>query len=72
MIAREKAKLTLHRAGNYLVTQVENDLTGLFFIIVPIMGTTQTGIASLAFSRAPFSRRATPCRAADALHHVLY
>ena len=40
MIAREKAKLTLHRAGNYLVTQVEDDLTGLFFIIVPIMGTT--------------------------------
>jgi len=40
MIAREKAKLTLHKAGDYLVTEVEDDLTGLFFVIVPIMGTT--------------------------------
>jgi hypothetical protein len=38
MIAREKAKLTLHKAGDYLVTEVEDDLTGLFFIIVPIIG----------------------------------
>jgi len=38
MLAREKAKLTLHKAGDYLVTEVEDDLTGLFFIIVPIIG----------------------------------
>jgi hypothetical protein len=38
MIAREKAKLTLHKAGDYLVTEVEDDLTGLFFVIVPIVG----------------------------------
>jgi len=40
MIAREKAKLTLHKVGDHLVTEVEDDLTGLFFVIVPIMGTT--------------------------------
>jgi hypothetical protein len=39
MIAREKAKLTLHKDGDYLVIEVEDDLTGLFFIIVPIVGT---------------------------------
>jgi hypothetical protein len=38
IVAREKAKLTLHRAGDYLVTEVEDDLTGLFFVIVPIVG----------------------------------
>ena len=38
MVAREKAKLTLHKAGDYLVTEVEDDLTGLFFVIVPIVG----------------------------------
>ncbi len=38
MLAREKAKLTLHRAGDYLVAEVEDDLTGLFFVIVPIVG----------------------------------
>jgi len=38
MLAREKAKLTLHKAGDYLVAQVEDDLTGLFFVIVPIVG----------------------------------
>jgi len=38
MLAREKAKLTLHRAGDYLVAEVEDDLAGLFFVIVPIVG----------------------------------
>jgi hypothetical protein len=38
MVAREKAKLTLHRAGDYLVAEVEDDMTGLFFVIVPIVG----------------------------------
>ena len=38
MLAREKAKLTLHSAGDYLVAEVEDDLTGLFFVIVPIVG----------------------------------
>jgi hypothetical protein len=40
MLAREKAKLTLHRAGDYLVADVEDNMTGLFFVIVPIVGTT--------------------------------
>jgi hypothetical protein len=38
MFAREKAKLTLHKDGDYLVTEVKDDLTGLFFVIVPIVG----------------------------------
>jgi hypothetical protein len=38
LLAREKAKLTLHKAGDYLVTEVDDDLTGLFFVIVPIVG----------------------------------
>src|SRR6266446_1318519 len=38
MIAREKAKLTLHKVGDHLVTEVEDALTGLFFVIVPIVG----------------------------------
>ena len=38
IVAREKAKLTLHKAGDYLVAEVEDGLTGLFFIIVPIVG----------------------------------
>jgi hypothetical protein len=38
MLVREKAKLTLHRTGGYLVAQVEDDMTGLFFVIVPIVG----------------------------------
>ena len=38
MFAREKAKLTLHKAGDYLVAEVEDNLTGLFFVIVPIVG----------------------------------
>jgi hypothetical protein len=38
MLAREKAKLTLHKDGDYLVAQVEDNMTGLFFVIVPIVG----------------------------------
>jgi hypothetical protein len=40
MLAHERATLNLHRAGDYLVAQVEDKMAGLFFVILPIMGTT--------------------------------
>ncbi|HXM81922.1 MAG TPA: hypothetical protein VN929_08330 [Burkholderiales bacterium] len=40
LLAHEKATLTLQKSGDYLVAQVEERTTGLFFVIVPIMGTT--------------------------------
>src|SRR5438876_11111348 len=50
MLAREKVKLTLHRAGDYLVAEVEDDLAGLFFVIVPIVGSVTNWYR---FAKAP-------------------